>query len=66
MVMKMRVSLVERGGEISGQVGYDGDNLFLFECLALITEIFAKKAGVTPDELLRDASAAIRKENKNE
>jgi hypothetical protein len=56
---KMRVSLIEKNGELRGTIESHGDALFMLECLALIVESLAKKAGLSKEEVARDLLSVV-------
>ena len=51
---KLRISLVEKNGEIRGTIQSEGDGVFRFEALALVIEKLAADLKVQPTELLND------------
>jgi len=56
---KLRISLVEKNGEIRGTIQSEGDGVFRFEALALVIEKLAADCYVTTDELLNDLQRYI-------
>ena len=57
---KLRISLVEKNGEIRGTIQSEGDGVFRFEALALVIEKLAGDWKVTPQELLSDLKGHLK------
>lgn len=56
---RMRVSLVEKHGEITGTVQSEGDALFVLECLSEVVQQIARRSGQEPAQVVRDLYALV-------